>query len=129
MPTKTFCTEDLLTVTTRRLISPRGFDGLYDILDFVTGEKHMTHQLPRAGEVVAPWLIEQHSWLAGITAPDDIESDEVFRPWIAGVVAQHGELHEVEAMPLGMYVGRDPLAELGEMAPNTPIIEIPNEDG
>lgn len=115
---------DLLSITTGRLVSPRHIGGVYDIIDFITGVAHMTHQLPRAGEAIKPRLLQQHPWLADITVPDGLERDEVFGPWLAEIVAKHGETHLVTAMPFGEYVGREPIAELREMAPNTPIIAV-----
>lgn len=123
-----FPTEDLLSVTTGLLFGT--WDGLYALIDFVTGVSHMTHQLPRASDVVKPWLLEQHPWLANIAVPAGVEADEVFEPWFAKLVAKHGKTHAVTAMPPGKYEGRDPLVELREMAPNTPIIAIvPAADG
>lgn len=114
---------DLLSITDGSLVSPRHMDGVYDLIDFVTGEKHLTHQLPRAAHVVRPWLLAQHPWLAGIKVPALRGKEEVLS-WLAGAVERHGELHQVRAMPFGMYVGREPIAEAREMAPNATIITL-----
>lgn len=45
---KLFHISDVLTVTTGRLVSARHMDGVYDILNFLTGDELYTHQLPRA---------------------------------------------------------------------------------
>ena len=118
-----FHIADLLTTVTGRLLGD--MDGLYRVCDVVTGVSHMTHQLPRASEVVAPWLLEQHPWLADVTVPDDLSGELPVRAFVAGLAAQHGEWHEVEPMPFGMYVGRDPMAELREMAPHAEVFEVP----
>jgi len=130
MTSRTFHLGDLLSITHDYLVSPRHIDGVYDIINFVTGESHMTHQLPRACGVVKPWLLKQHPWLADVTIPDNLRSEDDVLSYLVKATAQWGANHEVEAMPLGMYVGREPIAELQEMAPNTPIIqvEIPHED-
>lgn len=129
--TRDFHIGDLLTIATGHLLSPRGVGGLYDIIDFVTGMPHFTHQLPRGADAIKPWLIEQHPWLADIAVPESaLESKEAVLAWLPEAVAEHGEMHTVAAMPEGMYVGREPLAELREMAPNTPIIAVvPRGDG
>lgn len=124
MPSKTFHLGDLITVTTGRLVSPRRVEGVYDVVDFVTGQSHMTHQLPRASDEVKPELLRQHPFLADITVPDDLGDETEVWLWLSAQVAEHGEWFEVDALPEGAYVGREPVAEFREMAANTPIIAI-----
>lgn len=104
---------DLLSITTSRLVSPDGMDGVYRICDGVTGQQHFTHQLPRAARTIDPYLREQLPWLNEIEAPEFDGPNEV-SPWLAGMVERYGEFHEVPPMPFGAYVGREPLAELEE---------------
>ena len=56
---KSFHISDILSVTTGRLVSSRHMDGIYDILNFLTGDSLYTHQLPRAMRECAPWLRSQ----------------------------------------------------------------------
>lgn len=128
---KRFHLGDLVSVYTGILVSPNHIGGVYDVCDFVTGEKHMTHQLPRASEAVRPWLAGQHPWLVDVVVDLDIPSsadrDEawlIVSTWLDQAATQWGEYHEVRAMPLGMYVGREPIAELREMAPHAQIVEV-----
>lgn len=129
---KAFHIGDLLSVTTGILVSSDHIGGVYTVVDFVTGQSHMTHQLPRACDEVKPELLRQHPWLADVTVPDfDIpagttrdEAGRIVFGWLEGVVAQYGAMHEVEPMPLGAYVGREPTAELREMAPHAEIITV-----
>lgn len=53
---KLFHISDVLSVTTGRLVSSRHMDGIYEILNFLTGDNLFTHQLPRAMEECRPWL-------------------------------------------------------------------------
>ena len=128
--TRTFHLGDLITVVTGHLVSPNHIGAVYDVCDFVTGEAHMTHQLPRASKAITPWLLEQHPWLADIKVPNFAGADEraVFA-WLDEQVARYGEQHEVRAMPLGMYVGREPISELREMAPNAQIVTVDLDEG
>jgi hypothetical protein len=105
---------DLLSVTDGRLLSPDHMDGVYRLVDHVTGQKHMTHQLPRAAEVVKPWLIEQHPWLDGLGPAAGSDAGDLIA-WLTWAVTEYGEFHDVEPMPFGMYVGREPIAEAEEM--------------
>lgn len=126
---------DLLSLTAGRLVSPRHMDGVYDLIDFVTGVPHFTHQLPRAAREVAPWLLRQHPWLEQVqvdfNVPADASKEEaaaLVAVWLARVADEHGAEHVVRTMPEGMYLGREPLAELQEMAGGKPIIVIHRED-
>lgn len=58
--TREFHLGDVLSITTGRLISPRGIEGVYDILRFMTGQDLFTHQLPRAMTEMKPRLLAQH---------------------------------------------------------------------
>jgi hypothetical protein len=129
---KAFHIGDLITVVTGRLVSPEHIVGVYNVVDFVTGQSHLTHQLPRACDEVKPELLRQHPWLAEITVPEfDIPADatnaeagQIVCSWLDGPIAEYGEMHEVEPMPFGTYVGREPIAELQEMAPHAQIITV-----
>lgn len=134
-PAKMFHIGDLLSVTDGRLVSPNHIGGVYEVVDFVTGEKHMTHQLPRACDAVRPWLLEQHPWLSDVVfdfeIPDGTPRDDammIVMAWLSGVAAEHGEQHEVRAMPFGMYMGREPIAEMRELAPHAEVISIDMDD-
>lgn len=51
--------SDILTVTTGRLYSKTKIDGVYRVLNFLTGEDLMTHHLPAAAKFVKNKLLEQ----------------------------------------------------------------------
>jgi len=48
MATKDFHISDILSITDGRLVSTRHMDGIYEILNFMTGDNLFTHQLPRS---------------------------------------------------------------------------------
>jgi hypothetical protein len=60
---KKFHISDVLSVTTGRLVSSRHMDGIYEILNFLTGDNLFTHQLPRAMRECEPWLKTQYPQL------------------------------------------------------------------
>lgn len=121
--TRTFHLGDLLSVTTGRLVSPDAVGGIYAVCDFVTGQAHFTHQLPRAMDVVGPVLVEQLPFLADIEAPEFGGEAEVWT-WLAAQVDRHGERHTVTQMPFGAYVGREPMAELEEMVGKDRVVPV-----
>lgn len=130
--TKTFHIGDILTITTGCLVSPRHVDGIYDILNFMTGDSLSTHQLPRGMDECAPSLREQFPDLAAIVAPDDFGgSAERVAAWLADQVAVHGETREVAPLAPEDHTRMDPLAEIRAMAPQAEIIavEVPGGTG
>lgn len=54
-----FHVGDILSITTGRLTSPRGMDGIYDILGYMTDDSPFTTQLGRFAEESKPYLEQQ----------------------------------------------------------------------
>lgn len=50
---------DVLSITTGKITSPRGMDGIYDILDYMTNDSPFTTQLGRFAEECTPYLEQQ----------------------------------------------------------------------
>jgi hypothetical protein len=63
---RSFHLGDILTVVIDRLLSPRGMDGVYDILNYMTEDTLYTHQLPRAARECKPHILSQHPELEEI---------------------------------------------------------------
>lgn len=128
---RSFHIGDLVTVTIGRRIAPRHMDAVYDLIDFVTGVPHFTHQLGRAAEEITPYLHAQHPWLAEIQDPGWVDDADTADLWLRELVEQHGKYHDVEAMPADGYTPRDPIAELQEMVPDKPIttVVVDNREG
>jgi hypothetical protein len=97
--TRDFPLADILSITTGRLLSHRHMDGVYEILNHLTGDNLMTHQLPRAAETCRPALIAQHPFLVDLT--------------VAEAETKHGTSFPVT--PLAVWERRNPIAEAVEM--------------
>ena len=127
--TKTFHLGDILSVTTGCLVSPRHIDGVYDILNWMTGDNLMTHQLPRAcGECEGP-LRAQHPDLIVIEVPGDFGGKEGVDRWLAEQVTIYGETREVAPLAAEDHTRIDPITELRAMKPDAEIIAIVPPDG
>ena len=133
MKTKTFCLGDVLSITTGRLVSPRHIQGVYDILNFMTGDNLFTHQLPRAMEECAPFLLkqfpelEQAGSVKSIARLDELLSDAKHRKeppenaitmWLKWM-AEPGtcnlkEKYKVAQIPPEAHQIKSPIAELAE---------------
>src|SRR5580698_271163 len=68
METKYFHLGDILSVTTRRFISPDGWSPIYKVLNFMTGYNLFSHQLLSAANECAPEIVKQHPQLSEINA-------------------------------------------------------------
>ena len=66
--TADFHIGDVLSITTGRLVSLRGMDGIYAVLNFMTRGNLFTHQLPRAMDEMMPVILDQHPELADVDA-------------------------------------------------------------
>lgn len=129
MQTKKFHLGDVLSITTSYLISPRGFDGVYDILNFMTGDNLFTHQLPRACNECKPYLVEQFPQLASTRMSSAIaklrkalkpktgkaDTKKIVADWLAKQVTKYGKMFVVKPIPSGAHEVKDPIVELVEM--------------
>lgn len=122
MASKKFHLGDVLSITTGRLVSPRYMDGVYDILNFMTGESLFTHQLLRAGDICKPVLFEQYPQLKEVDA--SVVNEKNYEQWIKEQVAKYGEKLSVSPLAVGQYETKNFLQELHEMAPHSKVIPI-----
>ena len=110
---KKFHLGDVLSITGEKLVSPRLMDGVYDILNYMTGENLFTHQLGRASDVCRPYLLKQFPQLE--TADCEGISPENWRERLDDLIKQFGETLEVEPLPKGVYIPIDPITEAETM--------------
>lgn len=113
---------DILSVTTGKLLSPRLIGGVYDILNFMTGQSLFTHQLPRVSREAAPVILRQHPNLAAAEV-GDITADN-WKDRLAELAAQFGETLPIEPMAPGEHAQKNALAELSEMVGDRPIVVV-----
>ncbi len=129
---KKFHISDVLTVTTGRLVSSRHMDGVYDILNYITGDNLFTHQLPRAARECEPWLAAQYPYLME-NSPEmqphmerlkadlqNVERDDKTKTvaaWVEAVREAFGlpEMIPIYEMGEDMHTHIDPIEELQAM--------------
>ena len=120
--TKKFHLGDVLSITTGRLVSTRHIGGVYDILNFMTGDNLFTHQLPRASRECALILLEQHPQLKEINA--DLVDKDNWKEWLGEQVKLYGEELTVSPLKTGAYEYIDPIFEIMAMKPDAKIIPV-----
>jgi len=113
---------DILSVTTGRLLSPRGVGGVYDILNFMTSDTLYTHQLPRASDECRPELLRQHPKLVVIDASGIDRMN--WRQKLAEWAVEFGETLSVSPLPNHAHEYIDPVSELTENVHPSKIIVV-----
>jgi hypothetical protein len=123
MNTRTFDLGDILSIADRRLVSPRGMAGIYDILNFMTGDNLFTHQVPRAIRECQPELLRQHPQLAAIDKGRKLTAETV-PGWLATQKRLFG--NELPVAPLAQQVWTriDPLLEAEAMVGKDRVVAI-----
>jgi len=108
-----FPLDEVLTISTGRLVARRHMDAVYDVLNFLTGDNLFTHQLPRALDSCLPAVLAQHPDLAAIepvTVPADAEH---IWPWLEAMEAKYGKTRAL--VPLAEWERRDPVEQACDM--------------
>lgn len=121
--TKTFTLGQVLTITHGRMLCPVG--DIYNILNWMTGESLMTHQLPRASRESEDFLRQQFPELDTI----DVESATITneaegRALLESLAPQYGTHRDVLPLAAEDHTVIDPLEELRMMRPEAEIITV-----
>ena len=127
MNAKSFHLGDVLSITTGLLVSPRHMEGIYDILNFMTGDDLYTHQLPRATGECRPILLRQHPQLAEVAVPT--LTPETWEGWLLEKEACFGSFLDVLPLAAGEYLAIDPIKELEAMVGEEKVIVVALEAG
>ena len=120
--TKQFHLGDVLSITTGRLVSLDLIGGVYNILNYMTGDELYTHQLGRASDECKPYLLETHAWLSEIDG--DQVTTENWKDWLQEQVNLYGEFHAVRPIHQEDHEIIDPLEELASMVDESKIITV-----
>lgn len=128
-PTKTFHIGDVLSISHGYLVSRDHIGGVYNILNHMTGDELMTHQLPLACDAVKPDLLEQHPWLKDVADPGSLSDEAACVAWVESVADQYGAWHEIESCPLS-WGQHNPIADFVNQYPGKPVIGavVPQEE-
>jgi hypothetical protein len=118
--TESFSLGAVLSVTTGRLLCP--IDGVYRILNFMTGDSIYTHQIPRVMDECKPHLLRQFPALAQVDA--SIVTPDNWQDWLHQQEAVHGDQLTVAPLPPGEHYQIDPLSELAEKVHPSKIVTV-----
>jgi hypothetical protein len=121
---RSFALGDVLTITTERLVSRDHMDGVYRILNFMTGDDLFTHQLPRASRECRPALLAQHPELAEVEVPDEFRDGEHVYAWLTEQEQRFGDSLDIEPLGADDHTVIDPIAEIKMLRPDMPVIAL-----
>lgn len=77
-----FHVGDILSITTGKLTSPRGMDGIYDILGYMTDDSPFTTQLSRFAEECKPYLERQLGDAIKLEVPETVKDSLSLYKWL-----------------------------------------------
>ena len=124
--TRDFALGDILSVTTERLVSRDHIDGVYRILNFMTGDDLFTHQLPRANNECRGPLLAQHPQLETVVVPDEFADEAHVWAWLSEQEQTYGLCLPVSPLVEGHAV-IDPIEELCDMIGPEKVLVWPEE--
>lgn len=122
MTTKLFPTADVLSTITGRLMGEIG--GLYEVLNWMTGESVFTHQIPRIGREATPVLIAAHPLLAQAVEEAEQVTSENYKQWRQTWEDRYGQEIAVPKFTADTHERIDAMSELAEKVHPDKIIPI-----
>lgn len=122
MQTKEFSTRDVLSIATGRLMGDIG--GVYEVLNWMTGESLFTHQLPRVANEARPVLLAAYPLLQ--QAVDEVEqvTTENYHQWRQTWEDRYGPMISVPKFNAETHESIDPMSEAAEMFHPDSIITV-----
>jgi hypothetical protein len=127
--TKEFPTGAVLSVVTGILVSENHMDGVYEVLNWMTGESLFTHQLPRVGREAEPVILAVHPELEQAKEEADQVNGDNWREWLKTWKGRYGETISVPRMPIAEHERIDPHSELAEKVHPDRVIVVGGDRG
>jgi hypothetical protein len=125
MPSKKFPTADALSAITGRLVSDAGMDRVYEVLDWMAGEKLFTHQLPRVMREARALMIVKDPRLVQVCEESKQVDRNNWREWLATWTTRLGPTLDVHKFSVSTHERIDPLSELAEKISPERILIVP----
>lgn len=122
METQEFPTHDVLGTITGVLIGDIG--GIYQVLNWMTGESVFTHQLPRISREATPVLVAAHPLLQQAVDEAKQVTPENWKQWRQTWEDRYGPTIAVPKFSADTHERIDPISELAEKVHPDKIIAI-----
>jgi hypothetical protein len=109
---KEFKTRDVLSTVTGRLMGDIG--GIYEVLNYMTGESVFTHQLPRISREARPVIVAAHPQLQQAIDEAEQVNQENYQQWRQAWEDRYGLTIAVPKFTEATHERIDPLSEAAE---------------
>jgi hypothetical protein len=119
---KQFPTCDVLSTLTGMLIAK--IDGVYQVLNWMTGESVFTHQIPRISREAVPVLVQRHPLLQQAIDEADQVTPENWQQWRQTWEDRYGPTIAVPKFTAATHESIDPMSELAEKVHPDKIVTI-----
>lgn len=122
--TKLFPIDSVMSTLTGFLVSERGIVCVYEVLNWMTGESVMTHQIPRISREARPVLLAEYPDMqAAIDEAEQVNGDN-WLDWLATWRERYGTEIAVPVMNIAEHERIDPMSELVGMVHPDRIVEV-----
>jgi hypothetical protein len=112
MTTQEFPTRDVLSTITGMLMGDIG--GVYQVLNWMTGESVFTHQIPRISREAVPVMLKMHPTLQQAIDEAEQVTPENFATWRDTWENRYGPTIAVPKFGADTHERIDPISELAE---------------
>lgn len=120
--TQTFPTRDVLSTITGVLIGKIG--GVYEVLNWMTGESVFTHQIPRISREAVPVIIQAHPQLQQAIDEADLVNEGNWEQWRRTWEDRYGLEISIPKFCADTHERIDPLSELAEKVHPSKIVVV-----
>lgn len=124
--TKEFPTRDVLSTITGVLICDIG--GVYEVLNWMTGESVYTHQIPRISREAQPVILALRPELKPTIAEAEQVTPDNYLEWRATWEERYGQTIAVPKLTIAEHERIDPVSELADMVPPEKLLVINVDD-
>lgn len=122
MQTKIFSTRDVLSTVTGRLMGDMG--GIYEVLNWMTGESVFTHQIPRISREAVPVILAMHPALQQAIDESEQVTQENYATWRETWEDRYGPAIAIPKFNADTHESIDPMSELAEMVHPDKIVAV-----
>lgn len=125
--TKLFPIDAVMSTLTGVLVSENGIGGVYEVLNWMTGESVYTHQIPRISHEARPVMIALYPDMQAAIEEAAHVNGQNWRQWLATWTDRYGAEIAVPVMNIAEHERIDPMSELAEKVSPDRIITIRGE--
>ena len=112
--TKAFPTGAVISVLTGYLVSENHMRGIYEVLNWMTGESVFTHQIPRISDQARPVILALHPDMQPVMDECKNVNGDNWKQWLQTWKDRYGDEITVPLMNIAEHERIDPISELAE---------------